>query len=246
MTRFTPSSLLAFCAALSFLPTSQAGFGAFFNLQNSQQSGPYITYAITTLEIPDAPSPQVQTLVLWPGLYTGNDLIQSIAASFDDPSRSSETLQGCNGQSGQWCAFASELPQGAPHNNYGSLVALSKGDMLTIEYRLETSNNSWIQSVTHNGDLISQYVSANAQQAYRWTPSVECQDDAEGKMTPAHTYHNSKLVLSDPDPTFVHSLSMNAASNDGVTSPDGGKTWEVNTISLQAAMCPEPNTSQRR
>lgn len=58
-------------------------FGPAFSLGPTNS---WIREARTTLVLPEAPSPQVDRLALWPGMGTsGGDLIQALAVSLGDP-----------------------------------------------------------------------------------------------------------------------------------------------------------------
>lgn len=60
------------------------GFGSYFTV--SMSSDIWIKEAMTTLVLPQTPSPQQERLALWPGMETTNgDLIQAIAVSFENP-----------------------------------------------------------------------------------------------------------------------------------------------------------------
>lgn len=58
-------------------------FGPAFSLGPTNS---WIREARTTLVLPEAPSPQVDRLALWPGMGTSKgDLIQALAVSLGDP-----------------------------------------------------------------------------------------------------------------------------------------------------------------
>lgn len=120
---------IAFLAALAAVAHAAdddtIGFGPAFSLGPTQS---WIREANTTIVLPEAPSPQVDRLALWPGMGTsGGDLIQALAVSFTDPSAN------CDGATaGQWCIWASTL-QGTQLG--GKMVPASAGDQVTMHCR---------------------------------------------------------------------------------------------------------------
>lgn len=79
----TATAILALLKYASAQDT--VGFGPAFSL-GPVSSSSWIREAVTTLELPDIPSPAVDRLALWPGMGTsGGDLIQALAVSFSDP-----------------------------------------------------------------------------------------------------------------------------------------------------------------
>lgn len=60
-------------------------FGPAFSLGPVSPSS-WIRESVTTLVLPEVPSPRADRLALWPGMGTsGGDLIQALAVSFADP-----------------------------------------------------------------------------------------------------------------------------------------------------------------
>jgi hypothetical protein len=60
------------------------GFGPAFSL-GPVSSSSWIRESVTTLVLPEIPSPSVDRLALWPGMGTsGGDLSQALAVSFAD------------------------------------------------------------------------------------------------------------------------------------------------------------------
>jgi hypothetical protein len=71
----------AYCLA-TLIGSVQAGFGAHWALNPSTNKSIQILHAVTTLEVPETPSPQVDTLYLWPGMNTDQrGLVQSVLQS---------------------------------------------------------------------------------------------------------------------------------------------------------------------
>jgi hypothetical protein len=52
-------------------------------------------------------------------------------------------------------------------------------------------------------------------------------------------YYNTTIVLSERDATWGLQPNMhNLACADYIRTPDGGKTWEIGTISIQESNAP--------
>lgn len=76
-------STLASLALLGLTSGTDITFGPKFSLGPTRS---WIREARTTLVLPEAPSPQVDRLALWPGMGTSKgDLIQALAVSMGDP-----------------------------------------------------------------------------------------------------------------------------------------------------------------
>lgn len=77
------SSILTFLAAANAQET--VGFGPAFSI-GPVSSSSWIRESVTTLVLPEIPSPSADRLALWPGMGTsGDDIIQALAVSFADP-----------------------------------------------------------------------------------------------------------------------------------------------------------------
>ncbi|KAI9712404.1 MAG: hypothetical protein M1820_001617 [Bogoriella megaspora] len=243
MARSTISRLVGILATTSFLSPTYAAFGASWDSLEDQNSPSYIISAVTTIRVP--PKPAGGLIMLWPGLYTTEpDLVQTIIASFANPTQDKQTYQGCNGKDSDWCVFASEY-KGGSHNNVGSYAPVSKDDMVTIKYTYQEESQTWNQQALKNGVEISSFSSNAAQHAYRWGPYVECQQQAEinNQPSPGHTYHNTKIVLNAPNPNYGQSLQKKYSHDTGFQTPDGGKTWQVATIWMETSPCAQTQLS---
>lgn len=47
-------------------------------------------------------------------------------------------------------------------------------------------------------------------------------------------YLDTTILLDQADPSFGNTLGLTEATSSGLSSPDGGKTWAVGTISHKA------------
>jgi hypothetical protein len=102
----------------------------------------------------------------------------------------------------------------------------------------------------HNPWRCKGLIVAASGHAEGWGTAVECQDaacvgkvDAHGKFSsfnpsrPELTeadYIDTTIILDQADPSFGNTLGLNEATSSGLSSPDGGKTWAVGTISHNA------------
>ncbi|KAF4966872.1 hypothetical protein FSARC_5485 [Fusarium sarcochroum] len=219
--QFTISlSLLALLSAAN--AQGLVSFGPAFSLGPTKS---WIREATTTLVLPKVPSPAKDRLALWPGMGTsGGDLIQALAVAFSDPNAN------CGAKDGQWCAWASTL-QGEQLG--GKQVPADAGDKLTMHYVYNDSTDKYDQTVTINGNVVSE-ISTSSGHAEGWGTAVECQDDACVGTVDAHEYLDTTIILNEADETFKDTLGLNEATSSGFSSSDGGKTWAVDKINIQA------------
>lgn len=78
-------SLFVLLCTVKGADSDTVGFGPYFSLGPTSDDA-WIREAITTLVLPEVPTPQTDRLALWPGMGTSNgDLIQALAVSFSDP-----------------------------------------------------------------------------------------------------------------------------------------------------------------
>ncbi|CEI62365.1 unnamed protein product [Fusarium venenatum] len=207
---------------ISLLSTAKAQtnihFGPAFSLGPTKS---WIREATTTLVLPRVPG-QKDRLALWPGMGTSSgSLIQALAVSFADPGLE------CGGQPGQWCTWASTLQEGTQLGD--KKIPASPGARLTIHYVYNDATQQYDQSVAIDGTIVSTLSTATASgHAEGWGTAVECQDAA------CVDYIDTTIILDQADPSFSNTLGLNEATSSGLTSPDGGKTWTVGTISHKA------------
>ncbi|KAJ4251470.1 hypothetical protein NW762_011455 [Fusarium torreyae] len=197
-------------------------FGPAFSLGPTKS---WIREATTTLVLPKVPSPAKDRLALWPGMGTsGGDLIQALAVAFSDPNAN------CGAKAGQWCTWASTL-QGEQLG--GKQVPADAGSKLTIHYVYNDSTGKYDQTVALNGKVVSS-LSTSSGHAEGWGTAVECQDDACVGTVAAHQYLDTTIILNEADKTFKDTLGLNEATSSGFSSSDGGKTWAVSKININA------------
>ncbi|KAL4876198.1 hypothetical protein BJY04DRAFT_223282 [Aspergillus karnatakaensis] len=221
LSKVAPLTILTMAA--SAMAQSTIGFGPYFSLGPTQS---WIREANTTLVLPEIPSPGLlDRLALWPGMGTsGGDLIQALAVSFADPNAN------CGASEGQWCTWASTL-QGTQLG--GEQVPANPGDGVTMHYVYNDSTGEYDQTVSINGEVVST-LSTSSGQAQGWGTAVECQDDACHSTALAHQYTDTTIILDSADESFGNTLAINEATSSGLTTSDGGKTWTVQTIDVQA------------
>ena len=220
---FLSASTLTSGAALS---RRQNNYG--WKFSNALSTGPvasnsFIREATTTLILPKTNNPQTGNLALWPGMGTSDgDLIQGLAISVSD------TSAGCAKSSGKWCIIASTLET---TQKMGKAVPADPGSKVTFHYKYNDATKKYDQTVALNGVVVSS-LSTDSGKAQGWGTAVECQQAACG-TAPAHQYINTKLVMDVADPRYDRTKGVTGATGNMVTK-DGGKTWTIDTISIQS------------
>lgn len=91
------------------------------------------------------------------------------------------------------------------------------------------------QTVTLAGQVLSTLETSTGF-PYYFDIAVECQADASG-MTPEHYYHSTQIVLSQADMNWPNTLYKSDSSDSGISTPDGGQTWVVDTVTVDSANC---------
>ncbi|OHW90303.1 hypothetical protein CSPAE12_11104 [Colletotrichum incanum] len=171
----------------------------------------YIQEASATVVLPELPSPLSGDVAIWSAIMMNNQ------ASF---------LQG----------VTSSSPSG--HTLLNLADKLNKGTRL------------WDQNVYVDGKLVSSVSTSTSPLMRPEQPniihagkgqtgeifyiSIEC---ASGNCPdhPAHSWTNVSIVLSNADESFKHAGSWaHGASGGAVSSPDGGRTWNFDTINVPA------------
>ncbi|CAG8942612.1 unnamed protein product [Penicillium salamii] len=225
------------------------GFGP--NFAVSSTGSTWIKEANTTLILPETPSPQVERLAIWPGMETSNgNLVQALAVSFEDPAAN------CGAQNGQWCVWASTLQD---TQISGTMVPASPGDKITMHYVYNDSTGEYDQTSAINGKIVST-LSTSSGYAQRWDVAVECQVDACSRTSPPHSkpasasnlvlrgrlranqvleYVDTTIILNKADSSWSEGLYTKLSHNSGLRTVDGGKTWKVDTISLNSHLFDE-------
>lgn len=86
MSSLRTAAISSILAILEFTNGQETvGFGPAFSL-GPVSSSFWIRESVTTLVLPEIPSPSADRLALWPGMgICGGDLIQALAVSFADP-----------------------------------------------------------------------------------------------------------------------------------------------------------------
>lgn len=61
--------------------------------------------------------------------------------------------------------------------------------------------------------------------------SNECYLDACGTLA-AYSWKNMTIHLSDADLDFQNTIALDGARDSGMTTPDNGKTWHINSMRI--------------
>lgn len=57
----------------------------------------------------------------------------------------------------------------------------------------------------------------------------ECYQNVCGTLS-NYSWHNMTISLSEPDQAFQDTITTHGARDTGMTTPDGGKTWHINSM----------------
>jgi hypothetical protein len=124
----------------------------FVQLTADYTSGNQILELYTTLQLPSTPNMPSGFMVLWPGLYTNRDLVQSISATYSEEFLGTS---GCRGSIDQWCIFAYTL------EGTGTIIvspqeqAVNGNTAIDISYIYDEITDNVTQTVQVNGNIIS-------------------------------------------------------------------------------------------
>ncbi|PBK91600.1 hypothetical protein ARMGADRAFT_1081776 [Armillaria gallica] len=191
-----------------------------------------IIEAITTFTPGTPPSDAENYLFLWPGISNSTSgLIQA------GTNQTADQNSYCGASQDQWCAMASYygVVDGVTTQLNGDMVPIDANASITIHYKLADDNVTWEQTVTLNGEVVSNLTSSDGP-LYNggWGTGTECQQDCTGTTSPQY-YKNTTITLLEADPDFSSTLSM----GDGVeastmATSDDGKTWTIDSITIPA------------
>ncbi|KAJ4353882.1 uncharacterized protein N0V89_005612 [Didymosphaeria variabile] len=212
-------SLLALVAA-SLTSTASAAMGPAFST-GPVGSGAYIIEATSTLTLPAVPADQANDLSLWVGMGTSSgDLIQSIADNWN---------------SKNWSIYAYTLVKTGDNSQMPVQTDgtdATEGDQITMHYKFDKSSGNYTQLVSINGNQVAE-LSTSSGQAQGWGSAVECAEDTCGTVA-AHTWTDTKIVLSSADPNYDQTLGKGQGVTGELSTSDGGITWVATDINVPA------------
>ncbi len=203
----------------------------------------HIIYTKTTLvpgRLPTWPS-GTGPLFIWPGLSNPtSDLVQTTADAWGD------NASACGAKAGQWCLEASVF--GSFGQRSGPSVAVDPDDHITIEYKLQSDNNTWLQTVTSQklGKVVSTLTSTSGLMLGGGF-GFATEADANSYTIDTQYYLCTEIHLAAADPQFGGTGVGAAGAQYGATgvgsgrgtaknlrTPDNGLTWLVDLITLPA------------
>jgi MYXO-CTERM domain-containing protein len=176
-----------------------------------------------------------------------SDLIQTTMDAWGG----TENLSYCNSASSggmptQWCVEASVFGSFGQRN--GPTVAIDADDHVTIDYLLESDNETWLQTVTSQklGMVVSTLTSASGEMPLGGFGFATEADSCSFTIDTQY-YLCSEIDLYAADPNFdktgsggVGAQMGNTGTGSGIGTaknihtPDNGKTWLVDLITLPA------------
>jgi hypothetical protein len=219
-----------------------------------------IVHAKTTIvpgRVP--PMSNVGPLFLWPGMSNPtSDLIQTTMDAWNGTTNVSYCGSASDGGlPTQWCVEASVF--GANGQTNGPTVAIDPDDHVTIEYTLESDNETWLQTVTSQklGKVVSTLTSKSGEMPNGGFGFATEADSCSFTIDTQY-YLCTEIDLFAADPGFgatgvggVGAQTGNTGRGSGtgtaknLHTPDDGKTWLVDLITLppmnpQGTQAPAP------
>ncbi|KAF2768597.1 hypothetical protein EJ03DRAFT_375273 [Teratosphaeria nubilosa] len=197
----------------------------------------HITHATYSLHLPATPSDYRKNknvwLALWIGLQNdpaGNDIMNE---DFVQPLLNWAVDQegsGCPAHLTNWCAAASTYtPAVQVQQPY---ISIPSDKRLDFEISI-TLQNAIHQSISIDGKIISQQTSSQGMHPSVIYSGTECYDHGCGTV-PAHRWSNISLTLNAPTTGLDQALTLTGAKCSGLQTSDGGKTWEIASMEIEA------------
>ncbi len=194
------------------------------------------------------PMSNVGPLFLWPGMSNPtSDLIQTTMDAWNGTTNLSYCGSASDGGlPTQWCVEASVF--GANGQTNGPTVAIDPDDHVTIEYTLQSDNETWLQTVTSQklGKVVSTLTSKSGEMPNGGF-GFATEADSCAFTVDTQYYLCTEIDLFAADPTFgatgvggVGAQTGNTGRGSGIgtaknlRTPDNGKTWLVDLITLPA------------
>jgi len=227
----------------STLALAADGWGASYSFNAISPASNHLVYMKTTLVPGRLPSlGNAGPLFIWPGISNStSDLIQTTLNAYSNNGNTSY----CGATTSQWCAEASVFNGGQTN---GKAAPIDPDDRVTIEYKLESDNTTWTQTVTSEklGRAVSTLQSKSGLlQAGGMGFATEAQN--ESYTIDTQYYLCTEARLAAPDPTWGSKSGGANGANHGATgtgsgpgtaknvhTPDNGLTWLVDLITLPA------------
>ncbi|EAL86430.2 hypothetical protein KXV74_001835 [Aspergillus fumigatus] len=200
-------------------------------------TGASITKATYSLVPPDVPSgvkvssPSDQVWVsVWVGASSTNgdanaNLYQPLLNWSPD-----QESQGCSANSTEWCVAASTYtPDGQVGQTYVPVPPQTN-----LDFEISVENNKVYQTVTVNGEVVSQQSDALDNDLKYLYSSNECYTGSGNcGLLQGYKITNVTVTLSAADESFGKTMALFSCTDAGFATTDNGRTWYTDYIAIQ-------------
>ena len=203
----------------------------------------HLTYVKTTFVPGRIPSlGSAGPLALWPGISNPtSNLIQTVITVQTNNGNASH----CGATANQWCVEASVY---TGSQTSGTPAAIDPDDHVTIEYKLESDNNTWTQTVTSQklGKVVSTLQSksgtmpggglgfASEAQGDSYTIDTQYYLCTEAHLAAADPQFGATGVGANGTQIGATGTGSGPATAKNLHTPDNGLTWLVDLITIPA------------
>ncbi|KAF4237540.1 hypothetical protein CNMCM6805_006871 [Aspergillus fumigatiaffinis] len=192
------------------------------------------TYSLVPPDVPSgvkvsSPSDQVWVSV-WVGASSTNgdegaNLYQPLLNWSPD-----QESQGCSASSTEWCVAASTYtPEGQVGQTYVPVPSKTK-----LDFEISVENNKVYQTVTMNGEVISQQSDALDNGLKYLYSQNECYTGSGNcGVLQGYKITNLTVTLSAADESFGKTMGLFSSTDAGFATIDNGKTWYTDYVAIR-------------
>lgn len=115
--------------------------------------------------------------------------------------------------------------------------------MIEMDYVYDEASQNTTQTMRLQGsNSVLSTLNVHTGPGYQFHDRIECHG-WKSAATPAHTYYNTTLTLVKANPGFNSTLQHPGSTPASFSSSDGGKTWTIPRIDLDASTCADPGAT---